>query len=274
MKPEKRLLNEKNVNELINFYKGIGMPFKLRVSNFTIFFESEFECIHYIKFPRGKRFFAAYQKIKSNLNGMPIYINDNYIRYYNTGFIHDNFYADKIFQVDINSCYASILQNNGLITKETYQYLNTLPKDERLSSVGMMASKKNIFEFDNKGKIIKHEVQKSLYSDYFFYCVQETFKIMQECKNLLGNDYLFSWVDAIYFTNENNKDIVMNFFRDKFKLNSSFHELIEFEVEMREQFYRLRYKKENIEHYMNIPLPENIEIKGLLNHLLTKNHTK
>jgi len=54
--------------------------------------------------------------------------------------------TDVIFNIDIKSAYATILKNDGLITQKTFDFINRLPKQERLTAVGMLAGKKNIFE--------------------------------------------------------------------------------------------------------------------------------
>lgn len=250
------------------------IPFEIKISNFTISFKSEMETIDFIKFPRSRKFFSACQKIKSDINGMPVYINESFIKYYNTGFIYDKLYADRIFQVDIKSCYASILRNNKLISEDTFKYLSELPKEERLSSVGMMASRKNVFKYGDNGKMLSYDIVKSDYSDYFFYCVQETFKIMNDCKEKLGDAYLFSWVDAIYFTDESKMNMIVDHLKEKHNLESTCKILEQFEVEQRKDFYRMRYTSKGKRTFMNIPMSESVEKQNLLTHLLTKNYNK
>lgn len=263
------LYDERNIQEAITFYTGLKIPFSLTVSNFTVQIDSELEQIAYVKYPRSRKFFSAYQKLVKSINGMPIYTNEKYLKYHNTGFIYEKFYADKIYQIDIKSCYASILRNSKLISTETFQYLSTLPKAERLSSVGAMASRKTRFTFNAEGTIEKYEKIKSTMSDFFFYCVQETFKIMSEAALLLGKDYLFTWVDAIYFTGEHNKDRVYNFFTNQHNLDASFSELTEFEVELIEDCFKLQYRKDGVPTYMYVPTPQQSSKVELENYLKT-----
>lgn len=213
--------------------------------------------------------FAAYNKIKSDIKLLPVKVDYEYVKYHNTGFIYDKIYCDKVYMVDVSSCYATILKNKGLISVETYNYLCSIPKKERLAAVGMMAGRKNVFSINEKGEIANHVVKKSEYADYFFYCVQETYRIMDECKRLLGNDYLFSWVDAIYFNGYKNVNIVMDYLRDKHKLDTTWNVLKEFEVELRKNYYRIRYSKnDEPKTFMDIPTQEQQESKDLLTYFL------
>lgn len=220
--------------------------------------------------------FAAYSKIKADLIELPVPVDIRYIKYYQTNFKHTKLYADKIYQIDIKSCYASILHNSKLISDETYKYICELSKENRLAAIGMLASKKNVFEFDATGNVFEHTILKSEYSDYFFYCVQETFRIMDECKHILGDDFLFIWVDAIYFIGDMDKaQKVVEYFLNSHNLNSSINTLYEFDVELRKDYYRVRYIKNEESTFMDIPTPEQSEKTDLLNYLLNiKNKRK
>jgi hypothetical protein len=213
--------------------------------------------------------FAAYNKIKSELKTLPVSVDIKYIKYYQTNFNQTYIYADEIYQIDIKSCYASILCNNNLITKETYEYISQLSKENRLAAIGMLAAKKNIFEFDESGNVANHIVIQSELSDYFFYCVQETYRIMNECKQILGEHFLFIWVDAIYFSgNEDKAKEVIDYFKNEYNLESSMNTLVEFEVEQRKDYYRVRYTKDGTRSFMDIPTPEQSEKRELLEFLL------
>jgi hypothetical protein len=213
--------------------------------------------------------FAAYSKIKSGLQPLPKNVDVKYIKYYQTNFRYTNIYADHIYQIDIKSCYSNILFNNGLISIATNEYITEMSKENRLAAIGMLASKKNVFEFDDNGKCINHSIDKSKLSDYFFFCVQETYLIMDECKRILGDDFLFIWVDAIYINGNMEKaNEVVKYFKEQHNLESSINRLEEFEVELRKDFYRVRYIKDNEKTFMDIPTPEQSEKTELMNFLL------
>jgi len=82
-------------------------------------------------------------------------------------------------------------------------------------------------------------------------------------------------VDAIYFKGDMNKaNEVVNYFKSEHNLYSCINELFEFEVEMRKDFYRLRYIKGKDKTFMDIPMPEQSEKTELLNYLLNIKHQK
>lgn len=225
--------------------------------------------IDFLKKPHSFKMFSAYNKIKADLSELPCAIDINYIKYYQTNFRYENIYADKIYQIDIKSCYASLLRNAGLISPETFEYISECSKDDRLAATGMLASRKNQFFFDATGEINAHNILQNEYSDFFFWCVQETYKLMNECKEILGDSFLFIWVDAIYFNGDWQKaNQVVNYFQSVHRLESSINVLEEFEVELKKDFYRCRFFKDGHYTFMDIPTPEQSEKTELLNHLL------
>lgn len=239
------------------------------IGNYTIIFESEFYDNYYMKKPKSQMFFSAVNKIKDCVNGMPIYVNSKFLKYYNNSFKEERFYADKIYQVDIKSCYASILFNSKLIDKNTFEFIMQLSKSDRLAAVGSMATCKNVFKYNDEGDIENFEEIQSVYSDYFYFCIQETYKIMNDVKCIIGNDFLFSWVDAVYFINENNGSVIQDYLKKEYKLESSFNTLTEFNVELKNGYYKATYIKGGVSHYMNIPLSGSTEKRNIISNLLT-----
>jgi len=93
---------------------------------------------------------------------------------------------------------------------------------------------------------------------------------MDECKRMLGDDFLFIWVDAIYIKGDTDRaKEVVKYFKDEHNLESSINRLEEFEVELRKNYYRVRYIKDNEKTFMDVPTPEQSEKTDLMNYLLT-----
>lgn len=247
-------LNKDFVKTIIDLHKNLHIPFACSVTNYTTHFESELRNILFQKEYRSTQMFAAYQKVKKDIEGKTLpHVDPDKLRYYVNGFNGDQIYSDKIYNIDLRAAYATILFNKGILSKKTYKYLMRLPKLERLVSIGMLASRKNTFHFNAKGVIIAETEVISPYSNFFFAAVKETFDIMQQMKTILGNDFLFSWVDGVYFMNRRHKTTVMNMLKSM-KLNASFQVLHEFEIEMNHEFHRLTYKKEGKPKYFIIPI--------------------
>lgn len=147
---------------------------------------------------QSKRVFAAFSKLRSNLKGkVPPDIDKESIRY----FVHDfreSAYIGDVMNIDLKSAYATVLFRDGYINQDCYDYLCKSKKQERLASVGMLASRKQIFMFED-GRIIDSDEYVSETSNFFFHAVKRTGEIMDELKLICGNRYLFTWVDGIYF---------------------------------------------------------------------------
>jgi hypothetical protein len=247
-------LDKHAVKTLIDLHKTVNIPFACSVTNYTTHLESELRNILFQKEHRSTQMFAAYQYLKKDIEGKNLpHVDPDKLRYYINGFNGNQIYSDKIYNIDLKAAYATILFNKGILSKKTYRYLMRLPKIERLVSVGMLASRKNTFHFNNNGRIIAETEVISPYSNFFFAAVKETYDIMNEAKVILGNDFLFSWVDGIYFMNRRHKTSLMNFLKAR-NLKASFSVLKEFEIEMNHEFHRLSYMKDGQKKYFIIPI--------------------
>jgi hypothetical protein len=196
---EKTLISTESARAHIEFLKNSGFPFMLKVSNYTTEIVSDLYNIQFLQSFRNKQCFAAYSKIKSNIKGKPTpNVDKSTIKYFQHDFKKDAFY-EEVYNIDLKSAYATILHNDNYITPETFKYLNGLKKLDRLASVGMLAGKKHVFTYDDKGKLTDYYKSVSETENFFFHCVKRTDDIMNDLKLIAGNDYLFTWVDGIYF---------------------------------------------------------------------------
>jgi len=109
--------------------------------------------------------------------------------------------ADEVWNIDIKSAYAMCLFNNGLIDGSTLDYLQGLKKHERLPAVGMLA-KSHIKYFYSQGKCQKVEPYREATSQLFFFLIHEIDRIMREIKFILGDYFLYYWVDGVFFKKE------------------------------------------------------------------------
>lgn len=107
--------------------------------------------------------------------------------------LHDHI----VYNIDIKGAYASCLKNSGLITEPTYQYLLGLKKDERLPAVGMLA-KSHIKYIYKGGECVEVIPYRSNTSELFFYLIQKIDEIMREIKWILGDYFIYYWVDGVF----------------------------------------------------------------------------
>lgn len=220
----------------------------------------------------------AYNMIKKEATQLPIApIDKSQLQYFASNIFNADFYADVIFNIDIKAAYATVLLNDGFISSNTYNYIMRLPKMDRLAAVGMLAGKKAIFSIDESGKIISHTETVSPTADYFFYCVKKTFDIMSEAEKVIGNDaFLFSWVDGIYFLDDEKSALqtgarVKDFFA-KNNFAVSYERLENFSITNKRDFYECSYLKDGKQKLMNVPKPDNSTLKKIYEHLIKKEY--
>lgn len=279
-KYDKLEMNEANIQLYVDLLKSIRMPFKMEVSNYTTRITSECYNLYFVKNEQSLKTFAAAAKIKSDLQKVknPPEIDINTVSYFDTNFKHE-FFSDVCHNIDIKSAYASILYNAGFITGSTFKYLSSLDKMERLAAVGMCASRKEVFFHDRNGNIkSRYELVNPL-SNFFFFCVQKTGNIIEDLRQQIFKDsFLFSWVDSIYYLNENEnyRTICQEYLLEEYNLESTFKRLNDFEVKMKDEFYKIQFIEEGKTKpkYFNIPYPETQLKRQIINYLLTKKYTK
>ena len=274
---QKVTLSQTNVNIYVDILKKMKQPFTIEISNYTTKIISKSYNIHFLKTEQPNRVFAAAAKIKNDLKDFEVpEIDMTRTKYYDTCFKGGAFYADKVWNIDIKSAYTSILKNAGYITEETSLYIQNLPKLERLAALGMLASRKEIYVHSASGAVIKMEERINPLSNFFFYCVQETEKIIQMCVNqILYDAFLFSWVDGIYYVNHNPEYHILTqqYLKRDFNLDSTLQQLTDFEVKLHKEFYNISFIDEKMKHKVfNVPIPETELKKKIIAHLLNKNY--
>jgi hypothetical protein len=193
------LLRKNNARAYLNYLKAIGVPFEMICSNYTVLFQADGIEKKFVSSLQSNRTFACFAKLKSNLKDKPIPdIDTEKLKYFSHDFQRDDFIGD-VLNIDLKSAYATILYRDGYITRDTFEYISAGTKQERLVSVGMLASKKQHFKFDGGRIVGTPDEIISPFSNFFFYAVKRTSEIMDELRILCGNNYLFTWVDGIYF---------------------------------------------------------------------------
>jgi hypothetical protein len=273
----KAILNAEAVNQYIDLHKDLNINFELTLSTYTARIKSNYCDIHFMKSEQPNRVFAAYNKVKNDVVKKPIKkINAAKLKYFSCGMKNEDFYSDVIYNIDIKSAYASILFNDRMISEETYNYLKKLPKMERLACVGMLAGKKNVFQMSSTGEVISETTIISPTSDYFFYCVKRTAQIIDKAAKHLGAAFLFSWVDGIYFLQNEKASktagrILQEYFEEQ-NLKTTFETLENFEVTSLETHFNCKYIKDGKHKYINVPKNDNKILEKITNHLINKNY--
>lgn len=103
-----------------------------------------------------------------------------------------------VIEYDINKAYYQAARNLGYISNEFYNSCLDLPKEVRLILIGSIAARKLVTEFDGE-KFKKRFVYNSYLRRVWFHLVNEVDNCLTELMNLNPDEFLFYWVDGIYF---------------------------------------------------------------------------
>jgi hypothetical protein len=269
-------LNEREIKNYIDLMKNLKIPFKVAISNYTVRITNKNYDIYFLKNNQSNKVFAAAAKLRADLKDKICPPLESENKYFDTNFKGDVFYSDTVQNLDLKSAYATILNNENFISNETFKYLSNLDKLDRLAAVGMIASKKEIFNYDKKGNLISNETVKNPLSDFFFYCVQKTEFIISDIRQqILQEDFLFSWVDGIYYLNPTasyNK-VAELYTRETYGMKLTFKNLSQFEVLKKKNHYNITFlEPKKIKKEFNIPFKDAPIKKQIINYLLTKKY--
>lgn len=168
---------------------------------------------------------------------------------------------ENICEVDLTKAYYYAALNLGYISKEFFDECLTLPKQHRLRLIGSIATRKTIFSYSPKNEIphqpfdVKVKQNEKLREawDNIVYYVDSA---MNEAQNYLGEDFLFYWVDGIYFKDYglNTKKVQLIF--EKYGFDSTYEKLHRVEAVNKNGLIELDvYKGENGEVYKPFTVP-------------------
>jgi hypothetical protein len=133
------------------------------------------------------------------------------------------FETENVVCMDITKAYYYTAFNLKLISKEFFTKCMKLPKHIRLMLVGSVATSKRIFDYEN-GKLLDVQIKEDefLRQAWFKIC-DVVAQCMADIKNCIGTDFLFYWVDGIFFKPNGGENlrissILMEHYKYKFTL--------------------------------------------------------
>lgn len=178
--------------------------FSIYTGNSSCYIETERKRTFYADNKRSREFFTVFSKLKTHLMEKKFCVNvdANETEYYINHIHPDGVRKKTVWAVDISNAYPSVLLVDGLITAEIKSEMDSLPKTEKLSLIGMLAHRKNWLAYRNGrryGNADKSELIPEL-GKFFFHCADRIHWLMVDA--LQNTDsFLFSWVDCAYFAN-------------------------------------------------------------------------
>lgn len=207
----KSLYNADNYKDVIAFCEAAKLPYTLIESNYTTKIVSSFCNISFIQSEMHKKAFIAKSMIVKDITATglePPDINKNDLSYFNFTMPERlKQGSHTIYNIDIKSAYANVLKNHSLISPRTFYYMTRLSKTQRLACIGMLAATKEIMEMVGN-EVIERRKEVLPTENWFYFCVQRTNELMNACRSLITRDFLFYWVDGIFFDNERNAKAV------------------------------------------------------------------
>ena len=246
------MFDEDNYQYYLSLIKQIGCPYKIARSTYTLTISSECVNIKFIQNMQTQRAFIAGNMIKADIKDKPRPIVPD-LKYFdfNKDSILMKAKNKQVYNIDIKSAYANALKNNGYISDRTFSMLASLSKRDRLASVGMLASKKCWSEYDGTGNAVKYYEEVAPTSSFFFFCVHAINVIMDEIKQAIGDDFLFYWVDGIFFTGDRVQQIEQILFNKGYPF--SFCKIDNLEIVQTNKVRTLIYTKEQEKKTLSLP---------------------
>lgn len=220
-KPAETYLIDPSFEDIIRYYISREISFKAAIGKYSSFLDLPQLKEKYITRQVSKRVFMGYAMIQRDLKDPEIEVilsdmqetvdeaDNSY--YHNKAFVPRQY--PQALLVDLNSAYLQCLYNFGLIGDQTFNYIKTFTKHERLVCVGLLAKKKEIYNIA-KGELISVDEDVSKWRFIFNAIIQEINQIMKQCADKFS-PYLFFWVDGIYFSDQSISAPVMEFFEKK-----------------------------------------------------------
>lgn len=184
----------------------------------------------------------------------------------------NSFQAKQVLNIDISSAYATCLYTNGLITDKTYATIKSLPKTERLPCVGMLATSHTKFYYRD-GECYNVDVFRAPTAPVFFYLIDEINYIMQQIQFLLGVDFIFYWVDGVFFNYDTPPEkiqMIEQFLSDS-GYDYKYEDVQDFKIEVDPKKMMIKMVKNNIPKQYIVGKDDVGEsVKNYLNDLLKK----
>jgi hypothetical protein len=187
---------------------SMGLEFQEHLTNYTSKLVTGVPTldVHILNKGQNVKIFATYAKIKNEVKNIPKELIPNLrpedCQFFGTSSKIKVGHEGTVFNIDIKSAYLTALFNLGYIGKELFEEISTkCTKEERLVSIGMLGSETFIFRYF--GELLEDvEIKQNEYRGIFFDCVKYTDQIMGDLIKIIGDSYLFFWVDGIYFKDE------------------------------------------------------------------------
>lgn len=215
-------MDEEYTIKVINgSYELISSVFKHKTKNHTNYTSKELNFI---------------QSVKRYVIKNEIYLRDEFqenqlfaedVHFVRVSRVPVNKVFDNVCEVDIDQAYWETAHHLQIISDELYTKgrKGNISKQARLTALGSFAKK--VYKYNFKGKKVQSvEVERdALLENLWFTICKRVSDVMHKVIDALGDDFIFYWVDGIYFENtQDNISKVMQIFLDS-GYNSKFKKI-------------------------------------------------
>jgi hypothetical protein len=123
-------------------------------------------------------------------------------------------YTSKIYEIDLNSAYWNFAYKSNYISKQIYEDGLKVSKVCRLVSLGNLAKTTTVLSFD--GDNYKHEgvIKSESTEGVFFDVSKQTDDVMNMLRVIANKNFMFYWVDAIFFQTDDTKNDIIEYLQD------------------------------------------------------------
>jgi hypothetical protein len=254
MSSYKSLIRDGEPDKFINALISMKANFETYSSNYALKIIYGETIFNFTKHEMSQRAFSGAAKVKHDLMNFPVpELDFSDVHYFQHDF-KEPVYVERVSNIDLKSAYAYILFMDDLISPATFKYLKSMHKKDRLQAIGMIASRKEVHEY-KRGQVMGVHTERSSLSGFFFYAVKRTFEIMSELKKICGKNYLYTWVDGIYFLPEPGLMEKLEDYLKGIKFPYSKEELSEFEVKFLSGGIKVSFRKNDDNKIKEFDLP-------------------
>ncbi len=278
--PNRLKRTAENIQFQIDLLNQFGVPFEVQNGTYTTTIITPHKKTRYMMNNYSSRVFQVATMIKTEVQKSDLGQEIMQSKFFKTNFGFSNnpksYASKKVLNIDITSAYATCLLNAGLISERTYQALKKLPKTERLPCVGMLATSHTKYRYEN-GECVEVTAFRSPTANVFFHLIDEINYVMRNIEFLLGKNYIFHWVDGIFFDYNTSPKIIKEieqYLQEK-GYDYKYEDVQDFKVETDEKKIMIKMVKNGIPKQYTIG-KDNVgkEVGNYLNREFKKQHKK
>lgn len=205
----------KNIKQVIDYHVQNKIPHKMIQTANTNKLISKLG--NYIGFENHlkKKDLILINKVKNYIlkNNIVVPKNVREIKYI-TPFMPQLDLTREIYAIDITAAYWYASKNLNFISEDLFNegLKKVYTKKGRLISIGALASQPITSEF-NGVSYTRIKAEPLPTANIFYKCAEQINDLMQGCAMVLDKDFIFYWVDCVFFYGSNNVKKVENVFK-------------------------------------------------------------